>query len=96
MERGHQADDRGLARSRGAHEGGDGARRGTERHALQDRQPGLVGESNVFERHLAAQAAERLGPAGVLVLRAFAQHFPRALEAGDRFGELRADRHHLA
>ena len=63
----------------------------TEGNIVQHRFAGLVVEIDVLESDLAAHFADRDRAPRILILRPFAQHFARPLEAGQRFGNLRAD-----
>ena len=67
-----------------------------EAHVEQHLLARLVGESDVRKIDFAANRA-RAPPCacGSLILGPLAQHFARALQAGERLGQLRADAHHL-
>ena len=69
-------------------------RRG-ERDAVEHRLALAVREAHVLEDHVAAQLAERDRAARVVVLAPLAQQLARALEPGERLGQLRADRDDL-
>ncbi len=58
---------------------------------MQDHLAGVVGEIYVVKLHFSADAAQRLGAAGIFLFHLFAQHFAGAFEAGQGFGDLRAD-----
>ena len=57
--------------------------------------PGSYAKRDIFERKLAHDVRQRDRAARILVFGPLVQNFPRALEAGDGFGQLRADAHHL-
>ena len=95
MERRHQARDGGLARAGRPHQRRHRAGRRREAHRFEHRLAGLVGERDVVEHHVAADALEAHRAPRVLVFRPLAQDFARALQAGERFRYLRADAHHL-
>src|SRR5262249_17473966 len=90
-----QADNGGLSRARWPDKRRNSARTRCERDIHQHWFPGVVREANMIESHLAANDAERSGAMRVFVLGPFAQYLTCALEAGERFGDLRPYGHHL-
>ena len=58
-----------------------------EQHLLA----GFIGEADVFESDFAADGPERDGAARVAVFGVLHQDFVRAVESGQRLGDLRAD-----
>ena len=91
VEAADERDDGGFAGAAGADERGDGAGAGLEADVVQDGLVGDVGEADVDEADVAFEGAELDGAGGVGVLFALAHDLAGAVEAGEGFGELRAD-----
>ena len=92
VERHHQADQRALARAARSDERGRRSRRRAEADALQHRHALVVLEADVLERDLAVDRAERLARAVLVVLGLHRHQVVDAIEAGECFADLRADR----
>ena len=74
---------------------GHRARRRCKNYVVQHFLARVVRETDVFHRHVSFDAVQRDGAAGGFVFLFVVQDFARALQPGDRFGDLRADRHDL-
>jgi hypothetical protein len=66
-----------------------------ERDVVQNGLLQFIGEVDVLERDIATDRSERDGAIGVFVLGNFIQDFAGALQAGNGFGDLRADADNL-
>src|SRR5262249_16571993 len=95
VERSHQTDDGGLACSGWSDKSGYSSRLGIETHIEQDLLAGIVGKIHVLKGQFTVDALDVDGAAGIFVFRFFVENFACAFEAGDGFGELRADGDYL-
>ena len=91
MKGGDQANDGRLAGARGAYERGYGSRLRTEADIEQHRLALFVRETDLIERDVPFDGPELHGPVGIRVFRPFAQDFMRAIQARQRFRDLRPD-----
>jgi len=95
MEGGNQADDGGLARSRGPDQRRHRTRPGAKRDVVQDGLLLLVGEGDILEGDLAAHLGQRDRPLGFFVFGDLVENFAGAFQTGQRFRDLGADADHL-
>ena len=91
VKRRDQADDRGFARARRADQRRDGPRLRFETHLMKNFLAGIVGKVHIFHDDSAVDAFHSDRAARIFVFFLFVQDFAGALEAGDGFGDLRAD-----
>ena len=92
VERHDQADERALARSAGAHQRRRRARRRIERDSLRTGTPSLYSNHTSSKRDVAAEVGERPARARPRRSRSrVCRHLADAIQAGEGFGDLRAD-----
>ena len=92
---GDQADDGRFSRAGRTHQRRYRAGPRFETHVVQHRLAGIVGEVHVLENHRALARRHHLGAPRVLVFGLLVKDFLGAVESGQGFGQLGADRHHL-
>src|SRR5205085_4742887 len=95
IEGGDQADDGGFSRAGRADQRGHGPGLGGEADVVQHFLVLFVREADVLRFDAAVDAVYRGAAAGSFVFRLFVEDFTRAFEAGDGFGDLRADGYDL-
>ena len=92
---GNQANDGGFSRAGRADERGHCPRFGNEADVVQHLLPLFIREADMHRLDQTFDAVQSHGSARGFVFRLLVENFARALEAGDGFGDLRADSHNL-
>ena len=95
VERHDQADQRALAGAARSDERRRRTRRRPKRDVLQHRHAGGVLKAHVVKRHLAADIRQRCPRRVFLILGGHTADLADAVEPGERFAQLRADRRQL-